>query len=76
MKKSVKKPKLGTGARFKALSSSVAKSYEKKGMSPKKAKAISGAVAAIAGRAKYGTLKMNKMATAGKKRRAKKSGDY
>lgn len=64
----MKKPKLGSGARFKKVSSSVAKSYEKKGMPAKKAKAIGAAVAAKIGRAKYGKAKMTKLAKAGKKK--------
>jgi hypothetical protein len=64
-----RKAKLGSGARFKKLSGSVAKSYEKKGMSAKKAKAIGGAVAAKAGRKKYGATKMASMSAAGRRRR-------
>jgi hypothetical protein len=66
-----RKAKLGSGARFKKLSGSVASSYEKKGMSPAKAKKIGAAVAAKQGIKKYGKKKMTKMATAGKKRRSK-----
>lgn len=40
------KAKLGSGKRFAALKNSVARSYEKKGTSAKKAQAIGGAVAA------------------------------
>lgn len=58
------KAKLGSGGRFKALQSKV----EKEGLSKKAA----GAVAAAAGRAKYGNAKMNEMAQAGKKRAAAK----
>jgi hypothetical protein len=61
------KAKLGSGARFAALSGSVAKSYEKKGMPAEKAKAIGAAVAAKAGQAKYGVKAMSKMAQKGKK---------
>ena len=64
-----RKPKLGSGGRFKKLSGSVAKSYEKKGMSAKKAKAIGAAVAAKVGRKKYGAKKMAKMAAAGRRRK-------
>ena len=62
------KAKLGSGARFKAVSNSVAKGYEKKGVSAAKAKQIGAAVAAKVGRAKYGNAKMSKMAQAGKKK--------
>jgi hypothetical protein len=51
-----KKPKLGSGKRFKALTDS--------GMSP--------ALAAHIGRKKYGKKKMAKMAAAGSKRAAAK----
>lgn len=56
-----KKPKLGTGARFKALTNKI----EKSGKSPESAKAI----AASIGRKKYGNKKMTAMAKAGKKNR-------
>ena len=62
------KAKLGSGKRFKALSGSVAKGYEKKGMSKAKAEKIGAAVAAKVGRKKYGTKKMASMASKGKKR--------
>jgi len=58
-----KKPKLGTGKRFKALTDKIKKS----GKSEKAAKAI----AASIGLKKYGKKKMAKMAAAGKKRKAK-----
>lgn len=58
-----KKPKLGSGKRFSALTSKL----ESKGYSEKSSKAI----AASAGRKKYGNEKMSKMAAAGKKRKAK-----
>ena len=58
-----KKPKLGTGKRFKALKDKIKKS----GKYEKAAKAI----AASIGRKKYGKKKMAKMAAAGKKRKAK-----
>lgn len=61
------KAKLGSGARFKALSSKVEEAYEKKGMSPKKAAQVGNAVAAKAGAAKYGQKKMTAMAKKGKK---------
>lgn len=63
----VKNSKLGSGARFAALSRDVAKSYEKKGMSEKKAKEIGGEVAPKIGREKYGNKKMALMAKKGKK---------
>ena len=56
-----KKPKLGTGERFKALTNKIKKS----GKSIKAAKAI----AASIGRKKYGKKKMAQMATAGRKRK-------
>jgi hypothetical protein len=55
-----KKPKLGTGKRFKNLSSKLKKEGVK---NPK-------ALAAWIGRKKYGKKKMSKMATKGKKRRS------
>lgn len=58
-----KKPKLGSGGRFKALTNKL----EKSGKSADSAKAI----AASAGRKKYGATKMSKMATAGRKRAMK-----
>lgn len=63
-----KKPKLGSGARFKKLSGTVAKEYAKKGKSAKVAKKIGAAVAAKVGMKKYGKTKMMKMAKAGKKK--------
>ena len=60
--------KLGGGGRFKKLSGSVAKSYEKKGMSKAKAEKIGAAVAAKAGRKKYGAKKMASMAAKGRKK--------
>jgi hypothetical protein len=56
-----KKPKLGTGARFKAL---------KKKLSSKGA-SNPGALAAYIGRKKYGKKKMTSMASKGRKRRSK-----
>lgn len=53
------KPKLGSGARFKAVERSAARS----GASDP------AAVAAAVGRKKYGAKKMAKMASAGRKRR-------
>lgn len=52
-----KKSKLGSGGRFKAMTNKL----EKSGKSADSAKAI----AAAAGRKKYGAAKMNKMAAAG-----------
>jgi len=62
------KAKLGTGAKFAAMSKDVAKSYMKKGMPAKKAEAIGKAVAAKAGIKKYGQKKMTAMAIKGKKK--------
>lgn len=53
-----KEPKLGTGQRFKALSSKLGKG---KGVQNPDA------LAAVIGRAKYGNVKMAKMSSAGKK---------
>lgn len=52
------KPKLGSGARFKAVERSAAKSGAKN----------PAAVAAAAGRKKYGSNKMASMAAAGRKK--------
>lgn len=57
-----KKPKLGSGARFKAVEEKAAKSGARN----------PAAVAAAAGMKKYGKAKMEKMAVAGKKRVAAK----
>lgn len=57
-----KKPKLGSGGRFKALT----KKLEKSGKSKSSAKAI----AASIGRKKYGAKKMAKMAAKGRRRKA------
>jgi len=62
MKKISKKPKLGTGARFKALTKKLAS----KGAT--NAKALS----AYIGRKKFGKKKMTKMAVSGKKRKSGK----
>ena len=59
-KKKKKKPKLGTGKRFKNLSSKLKKKGAK---NPK-------ALAAWIGRKKYGKKKMSAMAAKGKKRRS------
>ena len=55
------KPKLGSGGRFKALSSSI---QRREGYSKERADAI----AAAAGRAKYGAKKMASMAAKGRKK--------
>lgn len=60
--------KLGDGSRFKKLSGSVAKEYEKKGDSAKTSKRIGAAVAAKVGREKYGDSKMSKLAAKGRKK--------
>lgn len=57
---STKKPKLGSGERFKALSSKI----QKAGKSEDAAKAIAAAI----GRKKYGKSKFQKMAAAGRKK--------
>lgn len=62
------KAKLGTGARFEAIATKVAATYQKKGKSPAQAKAIGAAVAAKAGMAKFGKKKMVKLAVAGRKK--------
>ena len=59
-KKRKSKPKLGSGARFKALTSKLKKGGAK---NPK-------ALAAFIGRKKYGKKKMASMAKKGRKRRA------
>jgi hypothetical protein len=55
------KPKLGSGARFKALSAKIA--HRKDHVRDPKA------VAAAIGRAKYGAKRMAKLAAAGRKRK-------
>lgn len=57
------KAKLGSGARFKSLTSKI----EKQGKSPAHAKAIAAAI----GRQKFGAEKMSKMASAGRRRHSK-----
>ncbi len=57
---STKKSKLGSGERFKALSSKI----QKAGKSEDAAKAIAAAI----GRKKYGKSKFQKMAAAGRKK--------
>lgn len=59
MKKDMKKPKLGSGKRFAAIEKSAAASGAKD----------PAAVAASAGIKAHGVKKMEKMATAGKKRK-------
>jgi hypothetical protein len=61
------KTKLGSGARFEAMSKKAASFYEKKGKSPAQAKKIGAAIAAKAGMKKYGQKKMTQMAVKGKK---------
>lgn len=63
-----KSMKLGGGGRFAKLSSGVAKSYEKKGMSKAKAEKVGAAVAAKAGVKRYGKSKMASMAAKGRKK--------
>lgn len=55
------KAKLGSGARFKSM----AQAIEKTGISKKGA----GAIAAAAGRKKYGNAKFQALATAGRKKK-------
>lgn len=57
-----RKPKLGSGKRFKAVAASSRKSGARD----------PNAVAAAAGRKKYGAKRMAKMAAAGRRRAAKK----
>ena len=57
-----RKPKLGTGKRFKALAASARKSGARN----------PNAVAAAVGRKKYGAKRMAKMAAAGRRRAARK----
>jgi hypothetical protein len=59
-KKRKRKPKLGSGARFRQL---------KKKLSKRKGVSNPGALAAHIGRRKYGARKMAKMSAAGRKRR-------
>lgn len=60
------KGKVGDGSRFKKVSGSVEKEYEKKGKSAGAAKKIGAAVAAKVGRAKYGEKKMEKWSSKGR----------
>ncbi len=57
----MKKPKLGTGKRFKSLSGKIAQAYKKKGISAKKAKQIGNATASKIGRKKYGKKRFAKL---------------
>jgi len=61
------KPPLGSGQRFASLKEKAAASYEKKGMSPKKAEEVGAAIAAKVGQKKYGVKKMTKLAVMSKK---------
>jgi len=61
------KAKLGSGERFKALSTKIEKAYQKKGKSKSVAEKIGKATAAIIGMKKYGKAKMTKMAVKGRK---------
>ena len=67
-----KSTKKGGGGRFALVKEGAAKSLEKKGVSPKKAKERGAAIAAVMGREKYGKAEMEKMSVAGKKRAAAK----
>lgn len=64
-----KKPKLGSGARFKALVKGIKAYSKKKGRKKIEDPAT---LAASIGRKKYGATKFAKLATAGRKRSAKK----
>lgn len=55
------KAPLGSGERFASIQNKAAASYEKKGVSPEKAKEIGGAIAAKIGREKYGAKKFSKL---------------
>lgn len=60
------KGKAGSGARFAQVSGSVASQYMNKGYPTDKAEKIGAAVAAKAGRAKFGAKKMANWAAKGK----------
>jgi len=62
------KPRPGSG-RFQKLAGQVAKQYEKKGMSKKKAEQVGRAVAAKVGMKKYGKKAMTEAAVKGRKRK-------
>lgn len=61
------KAKLGTGARFAAMKNKAAAAYEGKGMKHEKAEEVGAAIAASAGRKKYGQAKMSKLSAMGRK---------
>lgn len=58
---------LGGGGRFQKLKNKIAAEYEKKGVSPEKAKEICAATAAQIGRKKLGNAGMTKLSVAGRK---------
>lgn len=60
------KAPLGQGGRFATVKSNVAAEYRAKGKSPAEAARIAGAVAANAGRAKYGNKKMAQLSARGR----------
>ena len=60
--------KPGGGGRFKKLSGSIERSYEKKGYNAKEAARIADATAASIGRKKYGEKKMSSWSAKGRKR--------
>lgn len=62
------KAKLGTGARFAAIANKAAGEYESKGASSMKAKEIGAAIAAKAGRKKYGAKKFSKLSAMARKK--------
>ncbi len=62
------KAKLGSGARFAAIANKAASEYEGKGASSVKAKEIGAAIAAKAGRAKYGNKKFSHMSAMARKK--------
>lgn len=62
------KPKLGSGERFASIENKAAKSYEKKGMSPERAKEVGAAIAASVGRKKYGAKKFSKLSAMARKK--------
>lgn len=61
------KPKLGSGARAKALEKKISAYYEKKGKSPDEAEKIAAATQAVIGRKKYGKKKYQELAAKGRK---------
>ena len=66
-----KKPRLGSGERFKALHDKIMQEMMDKGMSKEEADKKASAMAAAAGRAAHGSTKMAKWSKAGRKRAAK-----